>query len=83
LGVTNIATTSDGDIYTSATIEHNRRRYQRLRTQLQKRGTKSARRHLKKLAGRQRRFQKDVNHTISKRLVQTAERTNRGLRWKI
>ncbi len=79
LGVTNIATTSDGDIYTSATIERNRRKHQRLRTQLQKRGTKSAKRHLKKLAGRQRRFQKDVNHTISKRLVQTAERTNRGI----
>jgi len=79
LGVTNIATTSDGKTYTSATIERNRRKHQRLRTQLQKRGTKSAKRHLKKLAGRQRRFQKDVNHQISKRLVLDAERTNRGM----
>lgn len=79
LGVANLATTSDGDSYTSEAIEHTRRKHQRLRTQLQTRGTKSAKRHLKKLAGKQRRFQKDVNHRISKRLVLDAERTNRGV----
>lgn len=76
LGVNNIATTSDGEIYTSETIEKNRQRMSRLRRDLQKRGTKSARRHLKKLSGKQARFQKDVNHTISKRIVEKAERTN-------
>lgn len=79
LGVTNIATTSDGDIHTSATIENNRLKHQRLRTQLQRVGTKSPRRHLKKLAGKQARFQKDVNHQISKRIVSEAERTNRAI----
>lgn len=79
LGVVNIATTSDGETHTSATIERNRQRMARLRRDLQKRGTKSAKRHLKKLAGRQARFQKDVNHQISKRIVECAERTNRAI----
>ncbi|MEO8392600.1 MAG: transposase [Chloroflexota bacterium] len=79
LGVVNIATTSDGETQTSAGIERNRLKHQRLRTQLQSIGTKSSRRHLKKLAGKQARFQKDVNHCISKHLVSEAERTNRAI----
>ena len=79
LGVTNIATTSDGDTHISDAIERNRQRQQKLRSDLQSCGTLSAKRHLRKLAGRQRRFQKDVNHTISKRLVAEAERTKRAI----
>jgi IS605 OrfB family transposase len=40
-----------------------------LRKALQKKGTKSAKRHLKKLSGQERRFKADVNHVISKRIV--------------
>lgn len=79
LGVTNIATTSDGDIHTSETIERNRQRQQKLRSDLQARGNLSAKRHLRKLAGRQYRFQKDINHCISKRIVTEAERTKRTI----
>ena len=79
LGVVNIATTSDGETHTSATIEKKRLKYQRLRTQLQRVGTKSSRCHLKKLAGDQSRFQKDVNHCISQHIVSEAERTNRAI----
>lgn len=76
LGVVNLAVTSDGDIHTSATIERNRAKHQRLRRDLQKCQTDSARRKLKQLAGKQARFQKDTNHVISKRIVSEAERTN-------
>lgn len=79
LGVTNIATTSDGDILTSDVIEANRQRQQTLRSALQARGSLSAKRHLRKLSGRQRRFQKDSNHQLSKRLVEQAQRTNRAI----
>ena len=79
LGVVNIATTSDGETMTSAAIERKRQKHQRLRTGLQKRGTLSAKRHLRKLAGKQARFQKDVNHCISKRLVLEAEHTKRSI----
>jgi putative transposase len=34
---------------------------------------------LKRLSGKQRRFQKDTNHVISKRIVATAECTNRAI----
>ncbi len=79
LGVVNIAVDSDGKSHTREAIEHNRQKIQRLRTNLQKRGSLSAKRHLRKLAGRQRRFQKDTNHVISKRLVEKAQCTNRAI----
>jgi putative transposase len=79
LGVTNIATTSDGEISSSDGIERQRLKHQRLRNQLQKRQTDSARRKLKQLSGQQSRFQRNTNHCISKRLVAEAERTNRAI----
>ena len=51
----------------------------RLRAKLQKKGTKSAKRLLKKRSGRERRFARDVNHCISKAIVQTAQGTPRGI----
>lgn len=79
LGVTNIASDSDGTIHSGSTIKNVRYRHRRLRTKLQQKGTKSARRRWKQLAGQERRFAKDVNHTISKRIVETAERTKRAI----
>ena len=79
MGETNIATTSDGEIMTSTLVEQNRKRHQRLRNELQSVGTKSSRRRLKALRRKQARFQKDVNHQISKRLVATAKHTQRGI----
>lgn len=79
LGVANIATTSDGETMTCATIERKRLKMAKLRGDLQKRGTLSAKRHLKKLAGKQAHFQHDVNHCISKRLVLEAKHTKRAI----
>jgi IS605 OrfB family transposase len=79
LGVVNLATDSDGEIASSDVIERNRLKHQRLRQQLQKCQTDSARRKLKQLSGKQRRFQRNTNHVISKRLVAKAERTNRAI----
>jgi putative transposase len=79
LGVVNIATTSDGDVMSSATIERKRQKHQRLRSDLQQRGTLSAKRHLRKLSGKQQRFQADVNHRIAKRLVLEAQHTKRSI----
>lgn len=47
-----------------------RHQFQQLRKELQKRGTKSAKRKLKALSGRENRWMNDVNHQISKTLVQ-------------
>lgn len=50
-------------------IKQKRARYKDLRTQLQKRGTPSARRRLKAIGQRENRWMHDVNHCISKALV--------------
>jgi IS605 OrfB family transposase len=79
LGIVTLATDSDGEAFSGQQVERRRQWYQTRRQALQKVATKSAKRRLKRLAGRQRRFQKDTNHTISKRLVAKAERTKRAL----
>jgi putative transposase len=79
LGVTNIAVDSDGTIHSGTTVKSVRYRHRRLRNKLQRKGTLSAKRRLRHLAGQEARFAKDVNHTISKRIVREAQRTKRGI----
>ena len=50
----------------------------KLRQRLQEKGTRSARRVLKKHSGKEARFAADVDHRISKTIVAEAERTGRG-----
>ena len=78
-GIVNLATDSDGETFSGAKVEARRRWYADRRATLQKVGTRSAKRRLKKLSGRQRRFQADTNHCVSKRLVSKAQDTNRSL----
>lgn len=79
LGVRNIATDSDGEIHSASHLLNVRHRYRRLRRKLQQKGTKSAKRLLKKRALKESRFAKDVNHQISKRIVQKAQDSGRGI----
>ncbi|GAA2722496.1 transposase [Actinocorallia aurantiaca] len=79
LGIVNIATTSDGDRYAGRRLNQVRHRHRRLRRRLQKKGTKAAKRLLRKLSGREARFAADVNHCIAKKLVTEAQRTCRGI----
>jgi putative transposase len=79
LGVTNIATDSDGEIHSGSTVNNVRYRHRRLRGKLQRKGTKRSRRRLKVLAGQEARFATDTNHVLSKRIVAKAERTKRAI----
>lgn len=79
LGVAKIASTSDGKSYSGAVIKGVRHRHRRLRTKLQKKQTRSAKRKLKELSGREARFANHVNHCIAKEIVETARRTGRGI----
>ncbi|HLO17552.1 MAG TPA: transposase [Anaerolineales bacterium] len=79
LGIVNLASDSDGENFSGANIERNRRIFEHRRMNLQKKQTKSAKRKLKKLSGKQARFQKQTNHTISKKLVQKAQDTCRAI----
>ncbi len=79
LGIVNIATTSDGTVHSGKRINQVRHRNRRLRTKLQAKGTKSAKRLLRHLSGREARFTADTNHRISKSIVTEAQRTTHGI----
>lgn len=72
LGIVNLATDSEGETFSGASVKQARTRYHTRRRRLQKVNTKNAKRRLRKNAGRERRFQQDVNHCISKTLVKKA-----------
>ncbi|MDY0388734.1 MAG: RNA-guided endonuclease TnpB family protein [Methanolobus sp.] len=79
MGIVNIAVTSDGEIFSGKKCTKVRQRYSVLKATLQSVGTHSAKKHLKKISGRERRFKKDTNHCIAKAIVQTAKDTKRGI----
>jgi len=72
LGIKKIAVCSNGTKFTGEQIQSVRNRYHALRQRLQSKGTRSAKRRLKKISGREKRFQKDVNHRISKQIASLA-----------
>ena len=79
LGIVNLATDSEGQTFTGAKVHEVRQRYHQRRQELQRVGTRSAKRRLKKLSGREKRFQKDINHKISKTLVRKAVVSRKAL----
>jgi putative transposase len=79
LGIVNLATDSEGETFSGQAVEKTRNRHQGLRQRLQKRGTKSAKRHLKKLSGKEHRFKKNTNHVISKHIVQKAKANKQAI----
>ena len=70
-GLYKIAVTSRGGEYTSNQVRAARRKYQHNRATLQQKGTRSAKRRLKAMSGREKRFMSDINHCVSKHLVHT------------
>ena len=85
LGVVNLATDSDGTVYSSESVEKVRAKADRLKARLQRaaeahplRG-KSAKRHLKAIGQREGRFRRQTNHCISKSIVARAEGTKRAV----
>ena len=72
LGIAVLAMDSDGEAHTGEGVKQCRRKFSRLRAGLQKAGTKSAKKHLRRNRRRESRYQRDVNHCISKHLVQKA-----------
>jgi len=78
-GIVNLATTSDNKMYLGKKCTEIRKKYAKIKAILQSVGTHSAKRHLKKISGRERRFKKDTNHCVSKEIVQTAKDTNRAI----
>ncbi|WP_330665027.1 RNA-guided endonuclease InsQ/TnpB family protein [Tepidibacter sp.] len=73
LGINFIATTYDSlgktTFYNGKTIKAKRGHYKLLRKQLQELGTKSAKRKIKSIGSRENRWMNDINHCITKALV--------------
>jgi putative transposase len=79
LGIVNLATDSEGESFSGQAVEHNRKRHHALRQRLQKRGMKSALRHLKNLSGKEARFKRNTNHVMSKQIVQKAKANGQAI----
>jgi len=73
LGVTRPAVTSDNRFHGKKHWREVVKRTFRLTRKLQLNGSKSAKHHLRRLAGRQARFRRDCDHVISKRIVSNVE----------
>ena len=71
VGINHLAVTSDGKVF--KTPKTRIKQFHYLRRKLQVKGTKSAKRRLKSLSGRQRRFMTWVNHNVSKQIVKDAD----------
>ena len=87
LGVENLATDSDGQIHSGEDVEAVRVKCQTLKQALQSaadqaanhRRRKRIRKKLKRTAQRESRFRRNTNHVLSKRIVEKAKGTGRGI----
>lgn len=79
LGIKNIAVDSTGEKFSGDAIEKTRRKIDTIKADLQHCGTKSAKRHLKKIGKRESRFRRDTNHCISKKIVAKAIDTSSAI----
>jgi transposase len=72
LGIKNILTDSEGKIYSGGQLNSLRKRHEKIKARLQAKGTRSARRLLNKRRNKESKFSRDINHQISKRVVEKA-----------
>ena len=79
MGIVNIAVDSEGETFSGSKVNNIRRRNAKLRAKLQSKGTKSAKRLLKKRSRKERRFATDTNHCISKKIVKKAKALDMGV----
>ena len=69
-GVNKVAVCSDNQFFNGSILKVSNR-YHKLKKQLQSKKTKSSKRHLQKIAMKENRFRKDVNHCIAKQIVES------------
>lgn len=74
LGINNIATCSNGLKFSGKRMKQVRKHYKSIRSSLQTKGTKSAKYTLKRLSGKERRWMANLNHVISKRIVESLKK---------
>lgn len=78
-GLTDIAVTSDGKKHSAEELNKYREQRQTIRSSIQRKGTRSSRRLLKRLKGREQTTATIINHTIAKSIVKTAKEQGKGI----
>jgi IS605 OrfB family transposase len=71
-GMTRPAVTSDNRFFGERRWKNTERRYFRLKRRLQRKGSPSTKRHLRRLARKVSLFRADCDHVVSRRIVQSA-----------
>jgi len=79
LGLTTIAHTSDNVEFSADGLNEYREHRQKVRSSIQSKGTKGAKRLLKRLSGKERTHASIVNHSIAKSIVQSAKKQGKGI----
>jgi len=69
-GILNPVVTSNNQFFNSSEIRRVKGKYSWVKSKLQSTGTRSAKRHLKRISGREKRFMTDTNHILSKKIVE-------------
>jgi IS605 OrfB family transposase len=79
MGVVDIATLSTAENISSKWINEYRVKREKIRGSIQSKGTKGAKKLLKRLSGKERSTATLINHTLSKRIVEQAKEQNKGV----
>lgn len=78
-GLVDICTISTGKSFNSKKINDYREKKEKIRGSIQRKGTKGAKKLLKRLSGRERRTATIINHTIAKEIVSIAQAEGKGI----
>ena len=73
LGLVNIVTDDTGQSFQGKELNDLRKKREKIRGSLQRKGTRGAKKVLKRISGRERTTTRIVNHTIAKKLVEKAK----------
>lgn len=78
-GLVSIATLSNGKEFNSKPLQEYREKRQKVRSSVQNKCTRSSKKLLKRLSGRERTTASIINHTIAKQIVSIAKEENNGI----
>lgn len=78
-GLTDIAVTSDGIKHSAEWLNKYREKRQNIRSSIQRKGTRGAKKLMKRLKGKETTTATIINHTISKSIVESAKANKKGI----
>lgn len=78
-GITDIVVTSDGVKHSADGLNKYREYRQKVRTSVQRKGTRNSKKLLKRLSGKERTHAQIINHTIAKSIIVSAKESGKGV----